>query len=154
MLPVPSSRWSRIRQCSGPTGLGSPAVRSHQSLPAGTGRRGELAKGADGLTWLGHRRHCAVQAAVVWKDYLHSLIFHGTRKHSCLYWRGFIGFFCLIYLCVTSAPSPALSFAKHAFWYLSLHLVISELCLRILIMFLQSDRHQVLEQLEVGLYGC
>lgn len=148
---LPGSRWSRIGQCSDPVGP-QVARRPRSSITASQGLdtvanwRKELTAWHDLATGTSRR----VQTSVVWKDYLHSLIFHGTRKHSCSFWRGF--YWLLLFdllMCDFCSLSNAL-LPKHASPYLPLHLVISELCLCILIMFLQSEHHRGLERLDVG----
>lgn len=120
-----------------PPGRGPSTVINH-SRP-GAGHSGELAKGADGLTWLGHGHRLRnpnvrrlkgllAQPNISWHKKAFMPLLESILLASSVW-------FIYVWLLLALQCSP---FPKHAFPYLSLHLVISELCLCILIMFLQS----------------
>lgn len=65
------------------------------------------ASGADCLTRVGHRCRCAFQASVVCTDYLHSLIFRGTRQHSYSFCSGLLASPYDLFVCDNFPPLPS-----------------------------------------------
>lgn len=111
----PCSIWCRSvlgRLLSG-LGRSQATVINHKQR----GPRGDrLAKGADGLTQLGALNPLEFQDLAGRRDYLHNLIFRGTRKHLCLISQSFHWLFRRdLLLCA----SPCC----FQFWYLSLHVI-------------------------------
>lgn len=104
----PCSIWCRSVLLSG-LGHSQATVINHKQR----GLRGDrMAKGADGLTQLGTLNPLKFQDLADRRDYLHNLIFCGTRKHLCLISQSFHWLFrCDLLLCA----SPCC----FQFWYLS-----------------------------------